>query len=145
MAGIKGKNTKPELLVRKGLHRLGFRYSLHDKKLPGKPDLVLPKYRAVIFVNGCFWHMHDCHLFKWPKTRKEFWRAKLEGNVTNDERVVAALKKDGWRIMTIWECALKGKTMKPLEEVLYITSQWLNTDGIEAVIRGEPWGECRNA
>ncbi len=77
MSGIRGKNTKPELVIRSALHRAGYRFRLHTRSLPGKPDLVLPKYRAAIFVNGCFWHGHDCHLFKWPGTRKDFWRAKI--------------------------------------------------------------------
>ena len=80
MSGIRGKNTRPELLIRKGLHARGFRFRLHDKRLPGKPDLVLPKYSAVIFVHGCFWHGHDCHLFKWPQSRREFWRKKITRN-----------------------------------------------------------------
>jgi DNA mismatch endonuclease (patch repair protein) len=136
MAGIKGKNTRPEMLVRKGLHRSGFRFLLHDKRLPGKPDLVLPKYKAVIFVNGCFWHGHDCHLFKWPSTRADFWRNKIEGNRANDEKTLDILKQTGWRIMTIWECALKAKTKKPLDEVIKITSDWLKTDSPETRICG---------
>ena len=97
MAGIRGKNTKPEMIIRRGLHARGFRYLLHDKRLPGKPDLVLPKHRAVIFVNGCFWHGHDCPLFKWPKTRKGFWRTKIARNRENDESAVIALRRSGWR------------------------------------------------
>lgn len=78
MSGIQGKNTKPELTIRKGLHALGFRYRLHGKTLPGKPDLVFPKYKAVIFIHGCFWHAHHCHLFKWPSTRVDFWQEKIQ-------------------------------------------------------------------
>lgn len=109
MAGIWGKNTKPEIVVRKGLHALGFRFRIHDRKLPGKPDLVLPKYNAAIFVHGCFWHGHDCHLFKWPQSRTDFWREKILGNRANDEKALDALEKAGWRVLVIWECALKGK------------------------------------
>lgn len=125
MSGIKGADTKPELIIRSGLHKRGYRFRLHDKKLPGRPDLVFPKYGAVIFVNGCFWHKHDCHLFKWPKTRKEFWRKKIEGNASRDARNIAALREQGWRVLTIWECALKGKTRRPEAEVLYLAARWL--------------------
>ncbi len=128
MSGIKGTNTKPEMIIRSGLHKRGFRFRLHDKKLPGKPDLVLPKYSAVIFVNGCFWHKHNCHLFKWPKTRQEFWREKIEGNAARDERNVQALLDGGWRVMTVWECALKGKTRRPEAEVLYLAMRWLRSN-----------------
>lgn len=138
MSGIKGADTKPEMIIRSGLHKRGFRFRLHDKRLPGKPDLVLPKYNAVIFVNGCFWHKHDCHLFKWPKTRQEFWRKKIEGNAARDERNVQALLDEGRRVMTIWECALKGRTRRPVDEVLDSVGSWLICeDGIEE-IEGRP-------
>lgn len=136
MAGIRGKNTKPEIVVRKGLHALGFRFRIHDRKLPGKPDLVLPKYNAAIFVHGCFWHGHDCHLFKWPQSRIEFWREKILGNRANDEKALEALEKAGWRILVIWECALKGKTRRTPENVLESISSWLLSDSMEAVIEG---------
>lgn len=110
MAGIKGKNTKPELIIRKELFRRGFRYRLHDRTLPGKPDIILPKYKTVIFVNGCFWHKHDCKLFKWPKSRPDFWREKILGNVERDKKNLVLLKSNGWNTITIWECALKGKS-----------------------------------
>lgn len=125
MSGIKGVDTKPELIVRSGLHERGFRFRLHDKTLPGKPDLVLKKYNAVIFVNGCFWHKHDCHLFKWPKTREAFWRKKIEGNAARDEKNVQALLDAGWRVMVVRECALKGKTRRPEAEVHYLVARWL--------------------
>lgn len=118
MAGIGPANTKPELLLRRGLHALGYRYRLHDRRLPGKPDLVFPGRRAVIFVNGCFWHGHDCHLFRWPSTRSEFWQAKISGNVARDSRVRALLSAAGWRIADVWECTLKGRERLPLDEVL---------------------------
>jgi DNA mismatch endonuclease (patch repair protein) len=107
MAGIRSKNTTPELLIRRNLHRLGFRFRLHDKRLPGKPDLLLPKYKAVIFVHGCFWHGHDCSAFKWPATRAEFWRSKIERNRENDMRHVRELHEMGWRICIIWECSVR--------------------------------------
>ena len=108
MSRIKGKNTKPEMLVRKFLFAHGFRYKLHDKKLPGKPDIVLPKYKTVIFVHGCFWHGHKgCKYYVVPKTRTEWWLKKIEGNKANDMKAMKALKKDGWKVITIWECELK--------------------------------------
>ena len=108
MSQIKGKNTKPEMLVRKFLHARGFRYKLHDKTLPGKPDLVLPKYKTVIFIHGCFWHgHHGCRYFVVPKTRTDWWLAKINGNKDNDSKAMRLLKKDGWEIITIWECDLK--------------------------------------
>ncbi len=118
MAAIKGSHTKPELLIRKLLHGAGFRYRLHLKDLPGKPDLVFPRYRAVIFVNGCFWHGHDCHLFRWPGTRPEFWRAKIGGNIARDQRTRGQLVEAGWRVADVWECTLKGRERRPIEEVL---------------------------
>ncbi len=109
MAAIKGKNTKPELLIRSALHKLGFRYSLQNKRLPGNPDLYFRKYNAVLFVHGCFWHGHGCHLFKWPKTREEFWREKITANVERDARNIEALISSGIRVCVVWECALKGR------------------------------------
>ncbi|HEV7306318.1 very short patch repair endonuclease [Ensifer sp.] len=136
MSGIRGTNTKPELQLRKGLHALGFRFRLHDRSLPGKPDIVLPRYKAVIFAHGCFWHGHDCHLFKWPSTRPEFWQAKIARNRTVDERADAALSEAGWRQATVWECALKGKTRLPLEEVILSCAEWLKSDRPRLEIRG---------
>ena len=107
MAGIKGKNTKPEILVRKALHAQGYRFRLHDKRLPGRPDIVLRKYKTVIFVHGCFWHKHDCKHFKWPKTRPDFWRKKIEGNVARDKRHQQELQELGWNVKVVWECELQ--------------------------------------
>jgi len=129
MAGIGPKDTKLEILVRNAMHKAGFRYRLHVKTLPGKPDLVFPKYNSVIFINGCFWHGHDCHLFKWPKTRPEFWRGKIEGNRARDMRNRKELLETGWRVMTIWECALKGREKIPLEQVIGAASKWLGSSG----------------
>jgi len=124
MSGIRGKNTKPEITIRRELHKLGFRFRLHDKKLPGKPDLVLKKYNAVIFIHGCFWHKHECYLFKWPKTRAQFWREKINKNHENDKIVLEALCGLNWRICVIWECALKGKS-KDVPAVVKEVSAWL--------------------
>lgn len=136
MSGIKGVDTKPELIIRRGLHARGFRFRLHDKTLPGKPDLVLKKYNAVIFVNGCFWHKHDCHLFKWPKTRPTFWRKKIEGNAARDEKNVQALLDTGWRVMVVWECALKGKTRRVEDDVIESIEAWLESGDVSEEMAG---------
>jgi len=136
MAGIRGKNTKPEIIVRRGLHALGFRYRLHDRKLPGKPDLVFPARQAVIFVHGCFWHGHDCHLFKWPSTREDFWQAKITRNRENDRRHSASLNEAGWRQATVWECSLKGKTRLPQGEPVRLLADWLRSDHTSIEIEG---------
>jgi len=116
MSKIKGKDTKPELLIRKFLFKAGLRYKLHDKSLPGKPDLVLPKYKTVIFINGCFWHRHEkCKLFVIPKTRTQWWLTKIQKNVDNDCKNEAILHSMGWNVITIWECQLKRDK---LEETL---------------------------
>lgn len=125
MSGIRGKNTKPEMFVRRGLHSLGFRFRVHEKNLPGKPDLVMKKYKAVIFVNGCFWHGHKCHLFKMPKTRTEFWKGKIDSNRKNDARVRKHLVEAGWRVLDIWECAIRGKSRLDPAAVLEVTKNWL--------------------
>lgn len=112
-------------MIRKLLHAAGFRYLLHVKNLPGKPDLVFPRYWAVIFVNGCFWHGHDCHLFRWPGTRPEFWRAKIGGNIARDLRARGQLAEAGWRVADIWECTLKGREKLPQEEMLARCTRFL--------------------
>lgn len=126
MSGIGPKNTRPEMIVRRGLHAKGFRYRLHVKELPGKPDIVLPKYHAVIFVNGCFWHGHDCRLFKWPSTRQEFWRNKINRNRQKDIESRAELFAVGWRIGVVWECALKGAN-KDIESLVQSITDWLRS------------------
>jgi DNA mismatch endonuclease (patch repair protein) len=136
MSGIRGQNTKPELLIRKLLHAQGFRYRLHYTKLPGKPDLVFPSYKALILVNGCFWHRHHCHLFKWPATRKEFWREKISANAQRDARNLMMYREQGWRTLIIWECALKGRTAWPIEAVVDWTVQWLLHETGDIEIRG---------
>ena len=137
MAGIKGKNTKPEKAVRSALHRLGFRFRIHRKDLPGKPDLVFPKYSSVIFVHGCFWHGHGCHLFKWPKTRSEFWRQKINSNVARDGERLSALLDGGWRVGTIWECALKGRTRLPIDAIAERCAAWLESSEPEMGLSGD--------
>jgi len=109
MSRIRSAHTKPEIAVRKFLHARGFRYTLHNKKLPGKPDIVLPKYKTIVFIHGCFWHGHDnCKYYVVPKTRTEWWLNKINTNKNNDSKAVAALKKEGWKIITVWECDLKS-------------------------------------
>ncbi|MBR0852007.1 DNA mismatch endonuclease Vsr [Bradyrhizobium diazoefficiens] len=137
MAGIRGKNTKPELMVRRGLHARGFRYVLHDKRLPGRPDLVFPKHRAVLFVHGCFWHGHDCHLFKWPNTRKDFWRKKIERNREIDQDVIVSIRNSGWRYGAVWECALKGASRRSLDSIIDQCSRWLVSSRRYLQVRGK--------
>lgn len=120
MSRIKGKDTKPEILVRKFLFKKGFRYRLHKKDLPGKPDLVLKKYKTVIFVNGCFWHGHEgCKYFVIPKTRTEWWRNKIRRTQIKDAKNIANLRESGWNVIVIWECELKkDKTEKTLKSLV---------------------------
>lgn len=120
MSGIRGKDTRPEMTVRRLLHGQGFRYRLHRKDLPGKPDIVLPKYKAAIFVNGCFWHGHGCSLFKWPASNVDFWKQKIEANKSRDTQAIAALEKSGWRCRTVWECESRRTPAKLLAEDLAI-------------------------
>ncbi|WP_245156478.1 very short patch repair endonuclease [Agrilutibacter solisilvae] len=108
MSRIRGSDTKLELVVRRALHARGLRYRLGGAGLPGRPDLVLPRHKAVVFVHGCFWHGHACPLFRLPKTRPEFWRAKIESNQRRDERVLEQLELMGWRALVVWECSLRG-------------------------------------
>ena len=126
MAGIRSKNTKPELLLRRALHARGLRYRLHGAKLPGKPDLVFAKHQAVIFVHGCFWHRHsNCRFATTPSTRSEFWTAKFSANIERDKKDVAALLENGWRIATVWECALKGGDVSRVAELV---AHWLTQE-----------------
>jgi DNA mismatch endonuclease, patch repair protein len=135
MAGIRGKNTKPELMVRKALHRLGFRYVLHDKRLPGKPDIVLPRHKVAIYVHGCFWHGHDCSLFKWPASRPDFWESKIERNKELDAVAESAVLADGWRCAIVWECALKGRRKRGLGAVIEACVRWISSDEPRIEIR----------
>ena len=123
MSQIHGKDTKPEDKVRKYLFSRGFRYRKNDKRLPGKPDIVLPKYRTVIFVNGCFWHKHEgCKYFVMPKSNTDFWTMKIEGNVERDLKQQRLLTEQGWKVLVVWECELKGalfqKTMDNLDKAI---------------------------
>lgn len=128
MKGIRGKKTKLELTLGSGLHNRGMRYRLHRKDLPGSPDFVFSKYRAVVLAEGCFWHGHDCHLFKWPSSREEFWTKKIKGNVRRDERNLQKLKEKGWRICRVWECSLKRKPKHHSDLVFDQCVNWLRSD-----------------
>ena len=138
MAAIRGADTKPEMLIRKGLHARGFRYRLHDRRLAGRPDLVFPARRAVILVHGCFWHGHDCPLFVMPKTRTDFWQGKIAANRTRDEAALAALHGADWRTGIVWECVLKGRQRLSADAVIDTLSAWLSSGGGNIVLRGEP-------
>lgn len=136
MAAVRSVNTKPELHVRKGLHAAGLRFRLHVKDMPGKPDLVFARRRAVVFVNGCFWHGHDCHLFKWPGTRSEFWHEKIGRNVAKDAQAIATLRASGWRVAIVWECALKGRTRLNESDTIRRLAAWLRSDSNSITIQG---------
>lgn len=127
MAGIKSKDTKPEMIIRKGLHKKGFRYRLHAKDLPGNPDLFLRKYNAAIFVHGCFWHAHNCHLFKLPKTRTAFWKKKLEDNKKRDDRNISILLNNNYRVCVIWECAIKNINDDAINKVIDNLAAWMQS------------------
>lgn len=107
MSAIRGSNTRPEILLRSALHSIGLRYRLHDHNLPGKPDLVFPKYRVVVFVHGCFWHAHSCKAFRVPSTNKEFWVRKFESNRKRDSRNKKTLRRKGWKVLSVWECRIR--------------------------------------
>lgn len=132
MAAIKSNDTQPEMLVRRYLHALGFRYGLHNRKLPGSPDIVLRRLKTVIFINGCFWHGHEeCRYYRLPKSNVEFWQTKIERNRARDARDMEALRKRGWRVIVVWECglrtvALREQTLRELAETL--TGAYLTPD-----------------
>jgi DNA mismatch endonuclease, patch repair protein len=134
MRAIRSKNTKPELLIRQRLHAAGFRFRIHRKDLPGNPDIVLPRYRAVIFVHGCFWHGHGCYLFKLPSSRPDFWRDKIAQNQQRDLRNISRLTELGWRVLTIWECALKGRLRLSPDVITDQVAQWLCGENDAAVL-----------
>ena len=127
MSQIKGKNTKPEEIVRKYLFAQGFRYRKNDRRFPGSPDIVLPKYKTAIFVNGCFWHGHEgCRYFVWPKNNAEFWKEKITGNIQRDKRNHHLLEEQGWRVIEIWECELKKNTFQ--ETLVSLVKNIRNSD-----------------
>ena len=113
MSGIKNKNTKPEIMIRRELFGNGFRYRLHNGKLPGKPDLVLKKYMAIVLIHGCFWHRHNCRYFVWPKSNIKFWRKKINGNKRNDQKAIKELQSMGYRVCVFWECVTRDQVLFP--------------------------------
>lgn len=130
MRAIRYKDTNPEMQIRRLLFAKGFRFRLHVRTLPGSPDIVLPKHRVTVFVHGCFWHGHDCHLFKVPATRTDFWLQKIQANQSRDIKNETMLLAAGWRILTIWECALKGKKKRSIDDVVAQMTEWiLNQSG----------------
>lgn len=135
MSGIRGKNTRPELFLRKGLHALGFRFRLHVKDIPGKPDIVLPKYRALIVVHGCFWHGHGCRYCKTPKTNTDFWQEKIQGNRLRDELTLHRQLDFGWRCLVVWECAVRRSQRVHGElDIVALSADWLTGSSRFAVI-----------
>ena len=136
MASVRAKNTAPELLLRRALHGRGFRYRTHVTTLPGKPDIVLPRYRATVLVHGCFWHGHDCPLFRLPATRREFWHAKIRRNQQRDAQVHEALLIAGWRCLTVWECALRGAQKLEFGQFIDHVSEWIKSSETTREIRG---------
>lgn len=133
MAGIKGKNTRPELVLRREMHSRGFRYRLHVKSIAGLPDLVFPKYHAAIFIHGCFWHRHEgCRYTTTPSTRPQFWKEKFKRNIRRDETVRAQLLESGWRVVTIWECALRNPLQ--VKSAADLLTAWLESRTAELEI-----------
>ena len=136
MAAVRSRDTKPELLFRRGLFHRGFRYRVNVRTLPGRPDVVLKKYRAAVQIHGCFWHGHDCDLFHWPQTRPEFWHQKISTNQVRDSTVGDDLRALGWRVLTVWECALRGTQAIPLEDVIRLAERWILDGGTREEISG---------
>lgn len=131
MQAIRSRDTAPEVHVRKALFSLGLRYRLCVRELPGKPDLVFTRQRAVVFVHGCFWHGHACHLHKMPATRTEFWASKISANMSRDQLQLAALQASGWRVALVWECALKGKTKLNFDTLIQDLRLWICSGSTE--------------
>jgi DNA mismatch endonuclease (patch repair protein) len=141
MAAVRSRNTGPEIQIRLRLFRLGFRYRLHGPSLPGKPDLIFPRYRAVVFINGCFWHNHDCPHGALPMTRQEWWRAKLQGNRARDAAVLRELALRGWRTLVIWECSFRTARKnrgRAFDAVADRVARFLRSESRHAVLSGSP-------
>lgn len=137
MGKIGAKDTKIELILRSELFAKGFRYRLHRRDLPGTPDLVFPKYNAVVHVNGCFWHGHECASFRWPSTDPETWRRKIEGNIDRDSRNNKHLSDMGWRVMTVWGCALTGRCSLSPGVAAQLVADWLLSEKVVGNIEGK--------
>ena len=138
MASVPQRDTRPEMRLHRASHRLGLRYRLHDRKLPGSPDLVFPRFHAIVFVHGCFWHAHGCKYSTMPSTRREFWEEKFATNKARDKRNVDLLLADGWRVLTVWECALKGKRSHHEEALARRVAKWLRGTRKQLEIGGSP-------
>lgn len=138
MKAIRGRGTKLERLIGHGLHARGFRYRLNVKRLPGTPDLVFTKHRAVIFAHGCFWHGHDCHLFKVPETRPDFWVAKIKANQSRDQLALDQLHKNGWRTMIVWECASRGRKKYDLQDIIQKCNDFLLSNTVIEELECKP-------
>ena len=147
MSRIRGRDTKGEMAIRRGLHARGLRFRLHCKDLPGRPDLVFPRHRAIVFVHGCFWHGHDCPMFRWPQTRKEFWRRKISQNLERDSIALSRLRDQGWRVLTVWECALKGSRRWSLDQVLQHCEDFVldTSQELDAIVGSLPGASTRVA
>jgi DNA mismatch endonuclease (patch repair protein) len=134
MSRIRSRDTRLEVWLRKQLFARGFRYRVHVATLPGRPDLVFPKYKAVVFIHGCFWHGHDCHLFRMPGTRTDFWRDKIRSNRERDQRTIAALREIHWRVLELWECSWRGKTRQTPHTLIDQVADWVKQgSGIKSI------------
>lgn len=127
MSSVRRENTSPELFLRSILHKAGLRYRLHDRRLRGSPDIVFPRFRAVLFVHGCYWHSHGCYKATLPRSRRKFWKEKFRQNRERDMRDVRSLCKENWRVMIVWQCALKGKESFSPDEIVNIIQRWLHS------------------
>jgi DNA mismatch endonuclease (patch repair protein) len=136
MSGIRARDTKPEINLRKRLFAAGFRYRTNVRSIPGCPDIVLPKHYCVIFVHGCFWHGHECTLFRWPGTRQEFWREKISGNRERDERNLERLTALGWRVAVVYECAIRGRKCPGIDAVADRLINWITSSSKQLIITG---------
>ena len=145
MSGVRQKNTRPEMLLRSALHRAGLRYRLHAKGLPGTPDLVFPRFGAVVFVHGCYWHSHGCYKSTVPKSNRDFWEKKFRANRARDERKCNELLEHGWRVLVVWECSLLGKHALRLDDLVGEVNSWLKGTSEEHEISGRQKGECAHA
>jgi DNA mismatch endonuclease (patch repair protein) len=137
MSGIRSSDTRPELFLRRGLHALGFRYRLHVSNIPGKPDLAFPAYGALVAVHGCFWHGHGCSYFKWPKSNQNFWKNKIWSNKKRDIRTLNEQTKLGWRVLVVWECAVRRGIQQPRFDVTNLVARWLRNSNKSAYLDEE--------
>ena len=139
MSRIHSRDTKPEMILRRGLHALGLRFRVCREDLPGSPDLVFSRHRVVVLVHGCFWHGHSCPMFKWPATRPDFWKNKITGNRDRDQAAVSALREQGWRVLVVWECALRGPGRWTVKDVLDRCADFVRGPAQTVVEIGGDW------